>query len=81
MEFMRAQVERIARERFGSDWADRCMVANIASILDGRGYGSVQDVPSVEFEEVLADNVIAAGVCDACWDSGEMLCDHEADAS
>lgn len=76
MEFMRAGVERVARERFGSDWTERCMVANIASILDGRGYGSVRDVPSVEFEEVFADNLIASGVCDDCWNSGEMLCDH-----
>lgn len=81
MEFMRAGVERIARDRFGSDWTERCMVANIASILDGRGYGSVQEVPSSEFEEVFAENVLATGVCDDCWDSGEMLCDHVVDAS
>lgn len=77
MEFMRAGVERIARERFGSDWTERCMVANVASILDGRGYGSVQDVPVEEFEAVFSDNLIAPGVCDACWDAGEVVCECE----
>lgn len=60
-----AGVRRIAQDRYADAWADRVMVANIASILDGRGYSTVQAVPLDVLDAVFADNTFAACACDA----------------
>lgn len=51
-----AGVRRIAQERHGARWSDLVLVANIASILDMRGYSTVQDVPTDELNELFNDN-------------------------
>ena len=60
-----AGVRRIAQERYPRDWADRVLVENIASILDGRGYSTVQHVPADVLDGLFADNTFAVCACDA----------------
>lgn len=70
-----AGVRRIARERFPSDWQERVMVANIASILDLRGFSVVGDVPVHELDELFNDNTFAAAdACCVCGSDGLLDC-------
>lgn len=63
-----AGVRRIAQERYPRDWAERVLVENIASILDGRGYSTVQHVPADVLDALLVENSFT--LCDGdCWDS------------
>lgn len=55
-----AGVRRIAQERYPSDWAERVLVANIAALLDERGYAHVGDVPAGVLDAAFAENTFAA---------------------
>lgn len=71
-----AGVRRVAADLYPHDWQERVLVANIASILDLRGYSVVGDVPAHELDQLFADNTFGVAVCDPCWDSGVMFCEH-----
>jgi len=70
-----AGVRRIAQDRYPSDWAERVLVENIASILDGRGYSVVGDVPADVLDALFNDNTFAAAVaCCVCGSEGLLDC-------